>query len=406
MKKIAIKQAVILAGGAGTRLRPFTLTNPKPMYPINGIPFLEHLVKLLKDNKVKEIIILTGYLGEKISDYFGNGSKFGVNIKYSYTPYIKKNGHENFNGLRLKNAIDLLDNHFLLMYCDNYWPINLKKMVVAYNQNKTLAMMAVYSNKYGLGEYGFENNILFDKNNLVTKYDKSRNRKVYNGLDIGTFILDKTVLAKTSKKNFSFEAEILPKLIKEKKLAGFITDHRYYFITNTITAKNTARFLKNKRVVFLDRDGVINKKIEGDYVRRWEQFRFLPNSIKALQLLTKNNYQIYIITNQRGVAKKLMTEKQLQSIHRQMVKQLKKKGVRIGGIYYCPHNIEDNCDCRKPKSGLFYQASNKHFIDLTKTIFIGDSKTDFVAGNGAGCQTFLVDYSKNLLTIVKSITKK
>lgn len=341
MKNISIKQAVILAGGAGTRLRPFTLTNPKPMYPINGVPFIEHLVKLLKDNGLNEIVILTGYLGDKISNYFGDGSKFGTKITYSHTPYVNTEGRENLNGARLMNAIDLLDNHFLLMYCDNYWPINLKKIVTAYNQNKTLAMMAVYSNKYGLGEYGFENNVFIDNKNLVTKYDKSRNG-TYNGLDIGTFILGKTILENTKEKNFSLETEILPKLIKKKELSAFVTDHRYYYITNITTARNMSKFIKPKKVVLLGCGMVINKK-----------FEFSPTTIKALQLLTDNGYKIYGIMSQ---------------------------------------NI--------------YQVSGEHFIDLTKTVYIDDCRTGLTAGQNACCQTFLVNKSRSLLKVVKSIVKK
>src|SRR5690348_14596372 len=123
-----ITQAVILAGGAGTRLKPFTNKNPKPMLPINSKPFLEHLINLLKENGIKEIIILTGYLGEKIEKYFKDGSGFDVSIKYSHTPFLDENGQENKSGLRLKNAYPLLKKQFLLLYCDNYLPIDLKKI--------------------------------------------------------------------------------------------------------------------------------------------------------------------------------------------------------------------------------------------------------------------------------------
>ncbi len=99
-----ITQAVILAGGQGSRLKPFTNNSPKPMVPVNGKPFLEHLIGLLKENGIQEVIILTGYLGERIEKYFGNGSKFGIKIKYSYTPFLDEKGEENNSGLGLKIA--------------------------------------------------------------------------------------------------------------------------------------------------------------------------------------------------------------------------------------------------------------------------------------------------------------
>src|SRR3989344_4400590 len=112
---IKITQAVILAGGEGKRLRPFTLNSPKPMVPVNGKPFLEHLINLLKENGIKEVIILTGYLGEKIENYFGDGSKLDIKIKYSRTPFLDNKGDENKSGLRIKNAEKLLDKFFLLL---------------------------------------------------------------------------------------------------------------------------------------------------------------------------------------------------------------------------------------------------------------------------------------------------
>src|SRR3989344_6445756 len=101
LRMINIKQAVILAGGEGKRLLPFTLKNPKPMVLINGKPFLKHLINLLKENDIKEVVILTGYLGNKIEEYFGNGIKFGLQIKYSFTPFKNEAGQENESGLRL-----------------------------------------------------------------------------------------------------------------------------------------------------------------------------------------------------------------------------------------------------------------------------------------------------------------
>ena len=141
-----IKQAVILAGGQGKRLRPFTLKNPKPMIHLLGIPFIEHLIKLLKTNGIKEVVILTGYLGERIKRYFDDNLIKGVKIKYSYTPFKDKGGEELMSGIRIKNAQNLLDNFFLLLYCDNYWPFNFKELVSYYNLHPSDVLVTVYSN--------------------------------------------------------------------------------------------------------------------------------------------------------------------------------------------------------------------------------------------------------------------
>ena len=136
-----LKQAVILAGGAGTRLQPITHSIPKPMVSLNGRPFLEYLVDLLKNNGIEEIVLCLGHMHEKISEYFGDGSKFGIGIKYSI-------GDAEFDtGKRIKNAQKLLREKFLLMYCDNYWPLDMKKYISFYDKLGLPVSCIVYSNK-------------------------------------------------------------------------------------------------------------------------------------------------------------------------------------------------------------------------------------------------------------------
>lgn len=399
-----ITQAVILAGGTGTRLRPFTLTNPKPMFPIYKRPILEYLIEMLKENGIKEVVILIGYLGEKIQQHFRDGSKYGLKITYSFTPLLDEEGNENESGIRIKNAEDLLEDNFLLMYCDNFWPMNLLKMTKAYWTMNTLAMVTAYNNKDGFGEYGYKNNLKVSNNNLVLEYDSTRQRQGLNALDIGFFILNKKVLEFLPNKSTHLGRDILPKLVAKKQLSAYRTDHRYYFATSLLTMQKLSKFLKPKKVVFLDRDGIINKKIEGDYVRNWSQFEFLPGAIQALMLLSKNDYQIYIITNQRGVGRSLMSLSDLENIHRRMLRELKKHKVKIDKIYYCPHN-ENECECRKPKPGLLFKAANENYLDLPRVIFIGDSQKDIEAGDAAGCKTILINNKREFLQVINSLVK-
>jgi D-glycero-D-manno-heptose 1,7-bisphosphate phosphatase len=394
-----INQAVILAGGEGRRLRPFTLKNPKPLIPINGKPFLEYLINLLKDNGISEIVILTGYLGDKIQDYFGNGSKLGVRIKYSYTPFLDENGMENKSGIRIKNAEKLLDNYFLLLYCDNYWPLQIKRLINFFTNHPSEVLITAYSNL----DNSTRNNILI-KDGYVSGYDPDRKEKNLNAVDIGFFIVNKKVLQLLPQGNCKFENEILPKLIKKKALAGYLTDQKYYSIGDFQRVKTTEKFLSPKKIIFLDRDGVINKKPEkAEYVKNWEDFKFLPGSKEALKLLNEKGYQVFIISNQAGIARGAMTEKDLKDIHKNMKKELSLHGGKIKDIYYCPHGWDENCSCRKPKPGMLLQASQDHFIDLTKALFIGDDERDQQAGEAAGCKTILVN-QKSLLKIVNSLT--
>ncbi|NPU88326.1 MAG: HAD family hydrolase [Fervidobacterium sp.] len=138
--------------------------------------------------------------------------------------------------------------------------------------------------------------------------------------------------------------------------------------------------------LFLDRDGVINKKIENDYVRSWDQFEFLPGVLDALNKLSKVFGRIIIVTNQRGIGRGLMTEEELHRIHEKMLEVIRQHGGRIDRIYYCPHDHEkQECDCRKPKPGLALQAK-KDFpeIDFQRSVMIGDSESDMIFAKNLG----------------------
>ena len=388
----SVKQAIILAGGVGERLRPLTHTMPKPMVPVNGRPYLEYLVRLLKKNGISEIILLVGYLHEKIIEHFGDGSDFGIKIKYSI-------GDVSFEtGKRIKDAEKLIQERFLLMYCDNYWPLDLKKLTEFYDRNKTAASVTIYTNKDGITR----NNMYVDSAGYVVKYDKSRKDENLNGVEIGFFIMDKSILDLMPDTNFSFEKEILPKLIEKRQLSGYLTDHRYYSIGSPERMAVAEKFLQPKKIIFLDRDGVINKKAKkAEYIRSWSEFEFLPGSIDAMKMLSRSGYRIFVITNQAGISRGAMTEDDLKVIHSNLKSELEKKGVRIEKIYYCPHGWDDGCECRKPKPGMLFQAAREYDLDLSESIFIGDDKRDLEAGLAAECRTLLVGPGESLLKLVK-----
>lgn len=142
------------------------------------------------------------------------------------------------------------------------------------------------------------------------------------------------------------------------------------------------------KAVFLDRDGVINKKPpEGDYVTCWEDFKFLPRVDEAIAQLNRAGFYVIVVTNQRCIAKGLMTVAQLETIHQRMSESLAERGARIDAIYYCPHEMKPICRCRKPAPGMFVDAARDYGIELPASWMIGDSDIDIEAGKNAGCKT-------------------
>ena len=395
-----IKQAVILAGGRGKRLGSITDIIPKPMVPIQGKPFLEHIIEMLKENGISEVVILAGYLHEKIQEYFGSGVKLGVRITYSVLPLFEETGAEIESGTRIQNAAPLVDNAFLLLYCDNYWPLNLEKLQDFYYRQNSLASVVVYSNT----DHITKNNMLVDERGFVVTYDRERKDQNLNGVEIGFFIMSKKILELFPQRPFHFEKEMIPRLIEQRQLAGYLTPQRYYSISTPEKVETTAKCLQSKKVVFLDRDGVINKKPpRAEYVKTWKEFKFLEGALEGLQLLSYNNYDLYLITNQPGIARGLMSKQDLSVIHKRLTDELQKNNVILKGIYYCPHGWDEGCLCRKPAPGLLFQAASEHFINLSKTTFIGDDERDIEAGKIAGCKTILLQPGQTLLEVAQRL---
>ena len=142
------------------------------------------------------------------------------------------------------------------------------------------------------------------------------------------------------------------------------------------------------RAVFLDRDGVINQSPpEGDYITAWEDFHILPGVAEAIALLKKAGFSVIVVTNQRCVARGLMTDTDLEEMHRRMTEVLARAGALVDDTYYCPHEAEPPCECRKPAPGMLLKAARSHGIELQASWMIGDSETDVEAGKNAGCKT-------------------
>jgi len=142
------------------------------------------------------------------------------------------------------------------------------------------------------------------------------------------------------------------------------------------------------RAAFLDRDGVINRKAPiGQYVTSWEEMQMLPDVAQAISLFNRAGYLVIVVTNQRSVAKGLITVSELEGIHQRMCDELARTGASVHEVYYCPHELEPACSCRKPRPGMLLRAAQAHNIDLSASWMIGDSDKDVEAGKNAGCRT-------------------
>ena len=141
--------------------------------------------------------------------------------------------------------------------------------------------------------------------------------------------------------------------------------------------------------VFLDRDGVINRR-RPDHVKSWEEFEFLPGSLEALAQLREIEARVIVITNQAAVGRGLIGQEDLARLHSRMTEIVRESGGLIEGIYACPHLPEARCACRKPGTELFMRASSELGVDLNDSFMIGDSPTDVLAANAVGCRPVFI----------------
>ena len=388
---------MILAGGQGTRLAPITNTIPKPMVEFHGKPFLEYLVEVLRDQGFSRILLLLGYLPDKIQDYFGDGGDWGISIQYSVTPV------EDETGRRIKLARKLLDPTFLLMYCDNYWPMDFDAMWRRFTDSRVSAQVTVYDNLDGYTR----DNLRINPEGLVEAYDPSRQMSGLQGVDIGFLILNDTVVDLMSGENASFEHTVYPQLVADRQLGAYVTGHRYYSVGSHERLPETESFLARRPAVLLDRDGVLNKRMpRAKYVRSWEEWEWLPGAKEALRLYKEAGYRVILISNQPGIAFGDLTEDSLNGVHENVKSEVLEAGGEITAIYHCPHGWDEGCRCRKPRPGLLFQAQREHRLDLSRTFFLGDDERDGQAAAAAGCPWAQVTEENSLLDLTQKLLSR
>ena len=375
-------------------MQPITDSIPKPMIEFHGRPFLEYLIELVRDQGIDRILLLLGYLPKPVQSYFGDGSRWGVSIDYSVT------AEENETGRRLKLAKSQIDPNFLLMYCDNYWPMQLDSMRRQFTAGDAEAMVTIYRNADGYTR----DNLRVDDDGYVVEYDKSRTSPGLSGVDIGFILMNRPVIDMLPDENVSFEEVIYPQLVAQRQLRAYVTDHRYYSVGSHERLPLTEEFLARRPAVLLDRDGVLNERPpRGEYVRSWSEWEWLPGAREALRLLEESDYRVIIISNQSGIARGEMTEASLTEIHNRMKSEAQTAGGKVSAIYYCPHGWYEGCECRKPRPGMLFQAQRDFSLDLTRTYFIGDDERDAQAAEAAGCPWAMVSDEVSLLDVTQEL---
>jgi histidinol-phosphate phosphatase family protein len=404
------RQLIILAGGAGTRLRERLGDLPKPMIPVAGKPLLEHQVELARQHGFDDLIFFTHYRADLIQDYFGNGEKFGVRIRH-----VLETEPLGTAGAVLA-GFDALADRFAVMYGDTMVNVDLQRLWQAHSAANADATLLLHPN-----DHPFDSDLveLDDASRVVAFHNRPHPADVWrqNLVNAGLYVLEKSALAafKDRMTNAStildFGKNLFPEMLGQKKILlgynspEFIKDigtpERYDRISAQFAAGIVQRssLTTPQRAVFLDRDGTIIP--DKDCLRRPEDLELFPHAAEAIHQLNLAGWRTVVVTNQPVIAKGWCTEAELKNIHNKLESLLGREHAFLDRIYYCPHHPEKGfagerpelkiqCDCRKPGIGMIQRAVKDLNIDLAASWFIGDTATDVQTAKNAGVKSVLV----------------
>lgn len=370
-------EAVVLAGGLGTRLRSMVSEVPKCMAPVAGLPFLHYLLEWLGRFDITHVVLSVGYLKDSIISYV-EAREWPFDIDYA----IEKEPLGTGGGIRLALEKCREDQVFVLNG-DTFFHVDLAALPFVAPVTLALKPMRDFD-RYGTVQWDGD---------LVNAFQEKKPcvEGLING---GVYAIDRSQLdLSLYPRKFSFEKEVLEPLAALGLVAGRVQEG--YFIDigvpedyvraqrelpelQAVLAASDAVESCDADTLFLDRDGVINRWLPGDYVKDWSDFSFLPGILESLRDWARKFKRILVVSNQRGVGKGKMTREALDAVHDRMKEEIQKAGGRIDGIYVCTA-LEEGDPRRKPNPGLFLEAcADFPEIRPASSVMVGDSDSDGV----------------------------
>ncbi|MCI8969372.1 MAG: HAD-IIIA family hydrolase [Lachnospiraceae bacterium] len=394
-------QAVIMAGGKGTRIASIANDIPKPMIRICGKPVLQYQIECLEKQDITKITLVIGHLGSCIKEYFGDGSRFNVQVTYI----------EEKEPLGTAGALyylkDTVHDDFLLINGDIIFDVDFGRFLRFHREKAVCATIFTHPN-----DHPYDSGLVaVDRDGYVTKWmHREDERGTYkNRVNAGLHILSAELLEMFQEaKRTDLDRDILKTLIPQRQLAAYDSPE---YVRDMGTPERCdrvaadirrglveAKNLKNRqRAVFLDRDGTIN--VYKGLISRVQDLELIPNIADTIRKINESGYLAIVVTNQPVIARGDCTVEELERIHEKLETLLGQEGAYIDDIFYCPHHPDKGfagerpeykiaCGCRKPRPGMLLQAAEKYNIDLAQSYMVGDDERDMEAGRQAGCTVY------------------
>ncbi|MCZ6673980.1 MAG: HAD-IIIA family hydrolase [Verrucomicrobia bacterium] len=392
-----LKQAVILAGGMGTRLGGISRDCPKPILPVAGKPFLSYLIENLRRYGIRDFVVCVGHLGEKVIDTLGDGSALGVRISYSI---------ENVplgTGGCVKNAGELLDNQFLMLNGDTLFDFNYSDLLSKYSEKFSDGILMALRRVENVSRYGA---IKLEDYRIVSFQDKALEGPGWiNG---GVYVMKRATIEGFPYGNFSIENDYFPSLATHGKLYGAKYDGFFIDIGIPETYESAQLLIPERckrPIAFLDRDGVIN--VNHGYVVSPDRFDLIPGALEAIRHFNENGYYVLVVTNQAGIARGYYSELQFHDFMNWVQLELRKHGAHFDGYYFSPNHPEGtidryskSCFFRKPNPGMLLRGLSEWPTFKEESFLIGDKESDVLAAEKAGIKGYLFE-EENLYSFCK-----
>lgn len=378
-----VRQAAVLVGGLGTRLKDLTRSTPKPLLLVGGRPFIDYLLDELARYGIEEILLLAGFCADQVLDRYDGKDWRGARIRVVIEPEPLGTAGA------LRNAAAELDDAFLLMNGDSFFDFNLLDLTHASLSAGALGRLAlrdgVVGTRYGRIEQHADGRAagFFDAGARQT-----------GPINAGVYLFSRALLDFVPAGKVSLEAEVMPELARLGRLEA--RNYSGYFIDmgvpDDFKRAQVELPLKVRRpAAFLDRDGVLNH--DHGYVSTPEKFDWVEGAKPAVKRLNDLGFLVFVVTNQAGVARGYYGEDAVQSLHEWVQGELAEVGAHVDAFSYCPHHVDGivagyarPCRRRKPEPGMLNDLAAAWTIDLGSSFMIGDKPSDLQAAHAAGVQ--------------------